>query len=123
MKSFLFLVAMMVLPFAVNADPQQGEEPVLTGQELLTACTGAGADAGDSKRFCYQFIGGLVGTVSQLQAAHPEMKLFCIPIDKVSVQEVAQTLVAWLGAHAAALDKPAYELAGQALHQAYPCGS
>jgi len=121
MKSVLLLAVIMVLPFVVNADPQQGEEPVLTGQELLAACTGTGADANDSKHFCYQFIGGLVGTVSQLQAAHPEMKLFCVPIDKVSVQDVAQSLVGWLKAHADELHEAAYQLAGQALHQAYPC--
>lgn len=121
MKSLLLFIAMMGLPFAVTADPQPAEEPVLTGQELLTACTGGGAEAEDSKRFCYQFIGGLVGTVSQLQAAHPEMKLFCVPIDKVSVEDVARSLVGWFKAHADELGEAAYELAGQALHQAYPC--
>lgn len=121
MKSILLFAAMLALPAAVTADPQQGDEPALTGQELLSACTGAGAGADDSKSFCYRFIGGLVGTVSQIQAAHPEMKLFCVPIDKVSVQEVAQSLVGWLQAHSDELGGAAYELAGRALHQAYPC--
>lgn len=121
MKAFLMLAAFMLLPLLVSADPQQNEEPALTGQELLSACTGAGTDAEGSKHFCYRFIGGLVGTVSQLQAAHPEMKLFCVPIDKVSVEEVAQSLVDWLQMHTGELEKAAYQLAGQALHEAYPC--
>lgn len=121
MKSILLFAVMLALPAAVTADPQRGDEPALTGQELLAACTGEGTGADDSKSLCYRFIGGFVGTVSQIQATHPEMKLFCVPIDKVSVQEVARSLVGWLQAHPDELGGAAYELAGQALHQAYPC--
>ncbi|MGQ0658642.1 MAG: Rap1a/Tai family immunity protein [Chromatiales bacterium] len=101
--------------------PPAQQEEVLSGRELLDACTAVPSPAGEQSQFCLTFIAGLVLTVSRLQESGQEEGLFCIDPEVVSLESVRDQTVHWLQEHERRLEEDAYLLVSEALHQAYPC--
>lgn len=94
---------------------------MLTGAELLENCQpGAGEQAPTA--YCMEFVSGLVQTLAGLQELAPEgERIFCVDSNEMDLEVVARRVMAWLQAHPARLQEPAFLLASEALGDNYPC--
>jgi hypothetical protein len=102
----------------VAAEAPVAEAGVLTGAELLQACTGSQPA---ETQLCMTFVVGLVQTVAVLQEQNPAERIFCIDVQKVGPEEVRDRAVNWLRVNEGRLNEEAYVLVNEALHHAYPC--
>lgn len=122
---------LLSIPAVIRAEEPSGEaqappaqqEEVLSGRELLEACTASPDSASEQSQFCLSYLAGLVITVSRLQETDPAEQLFCIDPEVVPLESVRERTVGWLQEHPDRLEEDGYLLVSEALHQAYPCSS
>ena len=116
---------LLASPWAVGAG--DAEESMLTGEELLVNCE-VEPYADSPSAYCLQFVGGLVQTLSSLQAMSSENeRIFCLepeqtPLASV-IRRVTRAVTGWLENHPQRLEEPAFLLVSEALGDNYPCNA
>lgn len=125
MQLYLKLLVILCLSFTASAyaeEVPQGEEEVLSGQELLDGCE-EGAAPGAPNQYCMRYVFGLVQVLDTLQQADPSQKVFCINPNVIGLPEVTEKMTNWLKGVPHRLNEDAYKLVTEALHATYPCSS
>ncbi len=121
MKKISFIAFMMLfLSIATVPAYAEEEEDVLSGQELVDACS-EGYLPGKPNQYCMQYMFGLVQALAALQEMEPGNKLFCIDPTVIGLEEVTDNVTKWMNSVPDRLNEDAYILATQALHESYPC--
>lgn len=100
----------------------EGEEEVLSGQELVDGCS-KGYLPAKPNQYCMQYMFGLVQALAALQEMEPGNKIFCIDPTVIGLEEVTDNVMKWMNNVPQRLTEDAYILATQALHESYSCPS
>lgn len=112
---------LLASPWTVGAG--DAEESMLTGEELLVNCE-VEPYADSPSAYCLQFVGGLVQTLSSLQAMSSENeRIFCLDPEQTPLEAVTRTVTVWLEDHSQRLEEPAFLLVSEALGDNYPCNA
>ena len=121
-RIYIIKVLLSVLFFTpVLGIAQDTEEEVLTAREFLADCEKPTA-ASKPTQACMRFIFGLVQTVVMMQQqSEGGAMLFCIDPNAISLEEVTDTVTAWLEKVPERHDEEAYILVSEALNESYPC--
>jgi len=130
MKHRLFpLMLCLLAPAAVPGESQPPDADVvfpqrLSARELLYACTSSALTqvGRERRRYCAGFISGVEEAARLLQGRPGDEAnaRVCQPID-VSSRRLADIYSRYASQHESLLDKPAAELALDALTSAFPC--
>jgi hypothetical protein len=125
-KTILFFLASLVPAIAGAHEQPLGMEPHFPQQQsardLLRTCsasllTSAGRER---RRYCSGFISGVEETLRLMGRAASQDIRVCPP-PRITARALAQVYIRYGATHGGELDKPAAEVAVQALTHAFPC--
>ena len=125
MKPSILFFALILPAFSAAQEAHTEMEPQFPQQQsardLLKACASSALTRlGNARRqYCAGFISGVEESLRLL--GHPDMSI--CPPRRVTARGMAAVYVQYASSRSAELDKPAAEMALQALMQAYPCGN
>jgi hypothetical protein len=124
----LLLVCLLAPAVAGGEEPPSDADVVfpqrLSARELLYACNSSAITqvGRERRRYCAGFISGAEEAARLLQAGRGDAgsASICLPVE-VSSRRLADIYTRYAAQHEAMLDKPAAELALDALSSAFPC--
>lgn len=95
-----------------------------SGQELLTACTGASPDKTEaliSRIHCIAYIDGVMDAHGLISSATPSSKLFCTPPSGIDAGSVLDNVVTFIQKHDDARDMTGRIVIVKTMQEAFPC--